>query len=181
MPVELEFYNILFRHPQRGFPYVISIENQTVKTKVYSKITNKNYFTNETITVILQTLQKISDLGYSHNAVHINHILDDDGTPILIDYGKISKIGKKPHLFSIHNINFLSRNIMNHGTSNPLDDLESFGYTLLFIKKNKIISTLSAKEIFVENILIDDVKLKQYFSLIRNKCTNHQKYINIFK
>lgn len=180
--IELKFYQQLLKTPMRGFPEIIDIKGNIVEMKKYILLESDN-LTPKNIRLILRTLETIKNLGYSHRAVHNFHLMYDTSLeiPVLVDYGKMTELGKKSHLFSRNSV-FLSRNAMLQNPCAPMDDLESFGYCLVYFLCNfKIFNTYEEKTEFIrKNIRNCRPEIEQYFDLIKINCSDFSQYISLF-
>lgn len=180
--VEYFIYERLRDSPVDGLPEVQSLSNNEVLIRRYSKITDKQLREKDNIIFILETIKKLSEMNISHRAIHPKHFMFDTekSIPIIIDFGKATFLGKKSNFYS-RQPSYLSRNALMQNRSTLLDDIESFGYTLLYLFDNKILHTFSAKDDYIkdhENIKINF--LKQYFTLLHLEVECHDEYINIF-
>ena len=180
--VEQFIYERLINNPVDGLPEVLSLSNNEVRLKRYVKITDKQLREKDNIVFILETIKKLAEMNISHRAIHPRHFMfdTDKSIPIIIDFGKSTFLGKKSNFYS-RQPDYLSRNALMQKRSTPLDDIESFGYTLLYLFENKILHTFSAKDDYIkdhENIKINF--LKQYFLLLHLNVECHNRYINIF-
>ena len=181
--IEYFIYERLKDNPVDGLPEVLSLSNNEVRLKRYVLITDKQLREKDNIIFILETIKKLAEMNISHRAIHPKHFMFDNekSIPIIIDFGKATFLGNKSNFYSRQPA-YLSRNALMQNRSTQLDDIESFGYTLLYLfNNNKILHTFSAKEDYIkdhENIKINF--LKQYFLLLHLNVECHDKYINIF-
>lgn len=178
---ESEVYNILNMTPVPFLPEITGVTENYVYMPIYNKLDKPN---NIQIIQIIRAVKNIYELGYSHRAVHPNHImLDKDKNIRLVDFGKSVKIGQKSNLYS-YRTSFLSRNAMLQNNSVVLDDIESIFYCLLFWFSDLQFFTYSSKTKYIDSaVYTGDMsnEINKFLNYIRKNEPSHDKYIKIFK
>lgn len=187
----LEFYfmNKLYNEKDTyiftGFPEILQpvSDDLIVTMPLYKKLVKSQWCERDIIVGILNTLKKLAELGFSHRAINISHILfdKDKKIPVIVDYGKMSIIGKKSQFYTRHPL-YSSRNALLQNPARILDDLESYGYVLVSKCLNITLSTYQKKEDFVRNYRnISNPFFRKYFQLISQQNEDHDSYLEIIQ